>query len=182
MPATMTITTAEMMMAVIGAGAGLTWVRSLRLPTKLATQFKATIFTKNVGSISCVILISITLAMSIPFHMNTKYYHMIDSRDYKAFVWIKENVGDRYDRAILDPWKATAFTAVTEKKTYTRIHAFPQTRDKIAYEFLEGGCANTTFLRENDISIVYTSFKCLNTDLEEVRKDIYLLKEGHESE
>ncbi len=166
----------------IVAGAGLMWVKSLRLPTKLATKLKAPIITKNVGSIVCLIFIVITLAISIPSHMNTPYYYMIDRQDYEAFVWIKENLGDEYDKAILDPWKATPFTAITGKKVYTRLHAYPQLKDEIAYEFLKEGSTNTSFLRENDISIVYTRWESRNADLERVREKVYLLKEAREGE
>jgi hypothetical protein len=38
---------------------------------------------------------------------------MIDSEDYQSFVWIKDNLDENYDEGILDPWKATAFTAIT---------------------------------------------------------------------
>ena len=81
---------------------------------------------------------------------------MIDSEDYQAFVWIKENVDDEYEKAILDSWKATAFSAITQRNVYTRIHAYPKPSDRKAYEFLQGGCTDTPFSRKNGISIVYT--------------------------
>ena len=96
----------------------------------------------------------------------------------KAFVWIKDNVSEDYDKAILDPWKATAFTATTERKVYARIHTYPQSSDTKAYEFLRGGSGNTTFLRENGISIIYTRYPVNNPDLVEVRKNVYLLEEA----
>jgi len=37
---------------------------------------------------------------------------------------------------------------------------------------------STTFLTENDISLLYTRSPCQNPDLTEVRKNIYLLKEA----
>ena len=66
--------------------------------------------------------------------------------------------------------------AFTGKHIYTRIHAYPKPVDEEAYEFLRGGCANSTFLRENDISIVYNDVSCQNPDLVEVRQDVYLLE------
>lgn len=55
---------------------------------------------------------------------------MIDKEDYEVFVWIKDNVNDSYQKAILDPWKATAFTAIAGKNIYTRIHMAPESSDK----------------------------------------------------
>jgi hypothetical protein len=102
---------------------------------------------------------------------------MIDEKDYQAFVWIAENVAKEYDKAVLDPWKATAFSAITGRRVYTRIHEFPKPSDEEASKFLEGGCKDTAFLRENGISIVYTRGECRNPELVKVRENIYLLKE-----
>jgi len=92
--------------------------------------------------------------------------------------WIRDNVNENYEKAILDPWKATAFTAITQKTIYTRIHEYPKPSDIKAYEFLRGGCTDTAFLRENEISIIYSQWSCNNPDLEEVRKNVYLLEEA----
>jgi len=116
--------------------------------------------------------------MSLPNHHDTFYYHMIDKEDHEAFVWIKDNIDTDYKKAILDPWKATAFTAITEKNVHTKIHTAPKPSDKQAREFLRGGCTDTSYLRENGISIVYTRGKCHNPNLVEVRENVYLLKEA----
>ena len=86
-------------------------------------------------------------------------------------------------------WKATAFVATTGKHVYTRIHMAPKDIDKEAYAFLRGGSSNTTFLRENGISVIYTrvfesgqggntEYSVDNPDLVEVRKDVYLLQKA----
>ncbi len=165
-----------MLMLSIVAGAGLMWVKDLRLPQRLSNRLRAPLLTENIGKILCLALIGLTLFIAIPASQSTYYYHMIDKQDYEAFVWIKDNVNDDYEKAILDPWKATAFVAVTEKKVFTRIHSVDKPSDEEAYEFLRGGCDDTTFLRENGISIVYTRSPCQNPDLVEVRKNIYVLK------
>jgi hypothetical protein len=177
------------MMLLMGvvAGAGLAWVRKLKLPVKLSDRIRVPLLTKNVGNILCLVLIGLTLATTIPDRLDTPYYHMIDREDYQAFVWIKENVGDDYEKAMVDPWKATAFSAITEKGTYTRIHAAPQDKDNEAYAFIKGGSLDTSFLRQNGISIIYTrvyefgqnrniEFSSDNPDLVEIARNIYLLK------
>jgi len=165
------------MMLVLGviAGYGLMRVRTLSLPENLVARLKPAFLTRRAGVILCLVLIGLTLATSIPLRHNIPYYYMIDEADYEAFLWIRDNVGDEYEKAILDPWKATPFTAVTVKQVYTKIHMGPTDVDFQVYGFLEDGCTDTSFLRENDISIVYTTLECTNPDLVEVRENVYLL-------
>ena len=165
-----------MLMMSIVAGAGLMGVRQLKLPARVNAWLKAPLITQNVGNVLCLALIALTLVMVIPVRQDTPYYHMIDEEDYEAFVWIKDNVGKGYDKAILDPWKATAFAAITGKEIYTRIHDYPTAKDEGAYTFLEDGCTSTNFLRKTGVSIVYSRVGCDNPDLVEVRKNVYLLK------
>ena len=168
-----------MLMVSIIAGAGLAGVKNLSLPAKLTARLKVpSIITQNVGKFLCLVLVGVILALGIPDRQETPYYHMIDEEDYRAFVWIAENVDKDYAKAILDPWKATAFSAIAGKNIYTRIHAYPEPRDEEAREFLDEGCSDTAFLRGNGISIIYTRGECQNPDLTEVRENIYLLKKG----
>jgi len=167
-----------MLMVSIVAGAGLMGLKKLGLPARISIQLGVPFITQNVGRILCLVLIGVTLTIAIPARQSTYYYHMIDKQDYEAFVWIKNNVSKSYEKSILDPWKATAFTALTGKYVYTRIHQAPKDIDEEAYAFLRGGCTDTAFLRENNISIVYNRGSCSNPDLVEVRKNVYLLKEA----
>ena len=168
-----------LLMVSVMAGAGLAGVKNLSLPTGLTARLKVpSIITQNLGKFLCLVLVGVILALGIPDRQETPYYHMIDEEDYRAFVWVRENVDKDYAKAILDPWKATAFSAITGKSIYTRIHAYPEPKDKEAREFLVGGCSDTAFLRKNNISIVYTRRECQNPDLTEVRQNIYLLKKG----
>jgi hypothetical protein len=173
----------------IVAGATLMGLKNLRLPERFSTWFRVPFVTQNLGKFLCLALVGVTLAASIPAHLNTPYYHMMDSEDYQAFVWIKENVGGDYRKALLDPWKGTAFTAITGKYVYTKIHEFPKATDEEAYDFIRNGSSNTTFLKANGISIIYTRvyegikdnnivYVSKNPDLKEVAKNIYLLKEA----
>ncbi len=167
-----------MLMMSIVAGAGLMAVKNLKLPEGFTARLKVPLVMRNVGYILCLILIGLTLYIAIPARQNIPYYHMIDREDYEAFIWIKENVGSGYNKAILDPWKGSAFTAISSKNVYTWIGAYPTASDMEAYDFLGGGSIDTPFLRENGISIVYTRSECNNADLTEVRKYVYLLKEA----
>jgi hypothetical protein len=166
-----------MLMVGIVAGAGLMAVKNF---SEWLT-IKAGVFSyvmRYLGWFFCLVLVGVTLFIGIPDRQHIPYYQMINDGDYQAFVWIKENVGEGYDRAILDPWKATPFTAITGKKVYTRIHAFPKPSDEEARRFLEAGCSDTAFLKQNGISIIYTEGECRNPDLTQVSKNIYLLREA----
>jgi hypothetical protein len=165
-----------MLMIGIVAGAGLMAVKDLRLPRWLDLGAKAASVTRYTGWCLCLVLVGVTLFFTIPDRQDIPYYHMIDDEDYATFVWIKENVSEPYDRAVLDPWQGVPFAAVTGKYVYARIHTFATDTDLEARRFLEGGCADTAFLRENSISIVYTRQECSNPDLTEVHRWVYLLE------
>ena len=165
-----------MLMMSIVAGAGLMGIKNLRLPKNIILRLRLPPVMKNVGYVLCLALVAITLVVCLPVRHDIPYYHMIDDADYNDYVWIRDNIGDEYKKAILDPWKGTPFTAITGKNIYTRIHSFPLPMDIEAREFIEDGCTDTAFLRENEISIVHTRKSCDNPDLTPVRKDVYLLK------
>ncbi len=145
-----------MVMMSIVAGAGLRELRKLELPWINGFKLRKPRIVQAIGILLCVSAISATLFIAIPSRQFTPYYHMIDKTDYEAFIWIKDNIDTDHQKAILDPWKATAFTAITKKYVYTRIHTSPQPIDSQAYEFLKGGCNDTSFLLENGISNLYT--------------------------
>jgi hypothetical protein len=107
---------------------------------------------------------------------------MIDREDYEAFVWIKDNIDESYEKAILKPWKGVPFTAITGKYAYARITGTPTPNSGEARNFLREGSTDTTFLKQNGISIVYTRGNVDNPDLVEVRENIYLLKEAEPPE
>ena len=176
-----------MLMVSIVTGAGLAGVKSIRLPGQVNTWLKVPLITQNVGRFLCLVLIVVTLFRVIPDRLDIPYYQMIDSEDYQAFVWIKENVDESYYKAIVDPWKATAFAAITGKQVYTRIHMTAGDSDITAYNFLKEGSADTDFLQGNGISIIYTrvldlslnktiEYSSDNPNLVKVAKNIYLLK------
>lgn len=164
-----------LMMSVV-AGAGLMEIKDFKLPGVFRRWIKSRLVINNVGRVLCVLVIGAMLYLAIPSHQQTYYYHIIDNTDYKAFIWIKDNLGNEYDKAILDPWQGAPFTAVTGKKVYAWISERPGKDDRDAYAFLSSGCKDTAFLKKNGISIVYTRETCNNPDLVEVEQYIYLLK------
>ncbi len=165
-----------MLMMSIIAGAGLSGLKNINIPVGIRDRLNIPPIIQNVGKFLCLAVIIPLLYIGITDRQDIPYYHMIDDEDYQAFIWIEENINESYDKAILDPWKALAFTAVTERSVYTRIIAFPTPTDEEAYKFLSGGCRDTAFLSENGISIVYSREPCSNPDLKEVRENVYLFE------
>jgi hypothetical protein len=165
-----------MMTVSMVAGAGLAGVAGFALPEMLSNRLRMPLVTQNLGKTLCLILIIVILVIAIPDRLKTPYYHVIDEQDYADFAWIEENIGAEYQKAILDPWKATPFTALTGKAVYTRLHTFPQPTDEEARKFLNDGSVDTDFLKKNGISIVYSRGEVKNPDLTKVRENVYLLK------
>jgi len=165
-----------LMMGIIG-GAGLMALRKLDLPGLTAFKENHLIIVQTTGIIVSLIFICVTSSIGILDRQAEPYYNMINKGDYEAFVWVRDNIDTEYEKAILDPWKATAFSAITGNYVYTRLHTRPTTETQRADEFLGNNCSDTDFLRENGISIVYTTLPCQNPDLTEVRDNVYLLKE-----
>jgi hypothetical protein len=177
---------AMLMMAMV-AGAGFSEIRRLEFSWLDNVRINSPHVMKQVNVFLSIVVVGFTLVSIIPNRQAELYYHMIDETDYESFTWIYNNVDSAYSRAILDPWKATAFTALTEKYVYTRIHSFPKPKDEEAYQFLRNGSSNTSFLITNGISVIYTrvndidtnrtiEYEVNNPDLVEVKKYVYLLK------
>ena len=162
-----------MLMLGVAAGAGLMAIKNLELPAKLGLP----VIIRRIGYPICFALIIVILLTAIPSRQDIPYYLMIDKEDYEAFIWIRDNVDESHQMAVLDPWKATAFTALTGKYVHARTHTAPTSKDKKTLDFLNSGCKDTAFLSDNGISIVYNRSSCSNPDLVEVRKNVYLLKD-----
>lgn len=148
-----------MLMMSLVAGAGLMAIRQLRLPRRILSVGIPRL-AQNGVYILCAALVGATMATVVPARLNQPYYHVIDDADFDAWQWIADNVPAEYSKAIVDPWKSTAFSAITSKNVYTEM----------------GAAANTAFMRSNSISIVYSLNPVSNPDLVQVKKNVYLLK------
>ena len=155
------------------AGAGLLWVRRRRLNAQCADKYKS-ILPWNFGTAFCALSMVLVLTTAIPARVNASFYHMVDDDDYHAFIWIKDHIGNGYETAIVDPWKATAFTGITGKKTPRRIWGEKMQADDMIYQFLGKGCSDTVFPQENRATFVYNQLPCDNRNLANVRRNVYV--------
>lgn len=176
-----------MLMVSIVAGAGLMGLKNLMLSPRLTGWLKTTAIAQNAGNLLWLLAGAAVLFAALPARLSTPYYRMIDNDDYKAFVWIRDNIGQTSGRAILDPWKASAFTAITGESVYSRLQNSAEATDEKAYAFLRNGSADTALLTKNGISVVYTrlfditqdvniDFPSANPDLKQVAPNVYVLK------
>ncbi len=170
---------AMLMMGIVG-GAGLKAVWDLKLPEAIAARLRLSRVSRFIGPALCLVLVGVTLGVTIPEREKEPYYHMINSTDFDTFTWIKENL-PQHTKAVLEPWKATAFVAVTGKHVYVRQHMGPNKTTNMVYDYIEGSSNSTDFLINNGITIVYTrigstSYPPNNPDLVEVYPDVYILK------
>ncbi len=165
--------TAMLLILSVLAGAGLWWLRKFKLPARFLHAHESAIF-KNGAGIACGVMVVLMMAVAVPMRLDAVFYHMIDDNDYLAFTWIKDHVVVDYSSAVLDPWKATAFSAVTMKKALHRIWINQEPVDDSIYQFLNSGCNGTTFFEDNKVSFVYNQLPCSSPDLIEVRDNIFL--------
>jgi len=167
-----------MLMMGIVAGAGLAALGGARMPQRVAARLRMLRFYPYSGSVLCLALVAATVWVAVPARQSTPYYHTIDAQDYQAFIWIRGNLDASYRRAILDPWQGSAFTAITGKNVQTWTGQSTGSGQLRVYEFLGDACRDTQFMVKNRVSVVYAVQAVDNTDLIEVRQNVYLLKAG----
>ena len=164
------ITTALLLIGII-AGAGLYWLRMQVVSARLLAKRR---FAPYSNSLLCALSVVVILSVAIPARFSMPYYHIIDDENYRDFVWIRDNIGSAYACAAIDPWKATAFTAVTGKKVIRRIWAKQEQADDMIYRFLAKGCRDIAFLRDNRASFIYSDLPCVNPDLFKISNNTYV--------
>ncbi|MFH0815409.1 MAG: hypothetical protein V1934_01130 [Methanobacteriota archaeon] len=125
------------------------------------------------------IVLATAVGMAFYSHANEPYYMIVSEQEFDDFTWIRENLNATYTKAVLDPWKAIAFSPIAEKQVLYKIPQGPDAAmesmvEKIA-SFFDGRCSNTSFLVDNGISIVYTAGPVQNDGLREVHPRVYVL-------
>ena len=136
---------------------------------------------KKLGVILLLICLIATTGISIERNVNTSYYHIIDGKDYESFLWIGENSPPNAT-ILSDPWNARALAPIAERRVYT-VMPFGPVQEQMkfvnnAYNFFDENCANTTFLIENNITVVYATGNCQNQNLVEIKENIYFFKKS----
>ena len=132
---------------------------------------------KPVPALAVILLI--ILGLGIQSHAATPYYHVVNEKDVEAFAWIKDNT-PKDAVVLLDPWKARALTPIAERKVFTVTPFGPKSeeeaRNALAIGFLSKKCADSDFLRQNGISVVYAEKGCDNPDLLQEFGQVYVFR------
>jgi hypothetical protein len=164
-----------MLMSIIG-GYALWNLRTFSFGRQLLSKFEGSRgHLSNLGLALLIVVLGLALGEKLVLQARTPLYRMIDLADYEAFTWVERNVPACYHKAILDPWKATAFMALARREVYARIQHATGQDERNAYKFLNENSGDTSFLRSNGISIVYSRAPVLNGDLRRVRDHVYLV-------
>ncbi len=121
------------------------------------------------------IILAAILILSVQQHFAAQYYHVIDENEFNDILWIKENTSGGI--ILADPWKARPIPAITGMRVFTVLPFGPVPEllkiNQQAIYFFKGNCTNTSFLKDNNISLIYSPVECNNTDLEKLYKNIY---------
>jgi len=125
-----------------------------------------------------LVLMVISAFQGIQNRLEEAYYHIINNEVYTDLIWIRENLDDSYQRAVVAPEMAIAFVPLTGKSIYASSAANQYTPARMTevWEFFAGGASNTEWLIEKRIDIVYTRGLVNNPDLEKVAEHIYILR------
>lgn len=147
------------------------YVSLLRLNKKRGIQ---------IGSILFAIALVATIYFSVHLDLTTPYYHLITSQDYSNFLYIKSHYAPNSIAILSNPFTARAFTPITGMYVYSVEPFGPSASYSILLNntnsFFAGNCSDSAFLRDNNISIVYTNTTCINSNLTLVHNETYILK------
>src|SRR4030042_5712401 len=165
-----------LLVASIIAGTGLAALRKMEVNFSFLAGIPRRIIKYGQLAMVAVLVILVVITL-VPQRQSTQYYEMIDESDYQAFCWIGKHYRDQNIKALVDPWKGTAFSAVTGLRVTSRILMAPTEIDHEISEFLDNECRNTTFLVDNNIGLVYTRQSCSNPNLIRVHDNVYIISE-----
>jgi len=132
---------------------------------------------KKIRVFIVISLLLVILIPAVPHKIKTgdKLYKIIDNNDYRAFLWIRGNT-DENSVAILNNFKGYAFTPIAERRVYTKLMpGISKKYDAMNKEvdiFLNESCMNLSFLKANNISLVYGN--CSNEKLKEIYPELFV--------
>ena len=130
------------------------------------------------------IFLFLIFCLAFPVHMNIPYYQMISEEEYETFVWIDNNIESynnqtiNYDTAAVDPFKASPFCAVSNlyivSSSMSPLYGYSRSEEVLS--FLSNCCQDESFLTEFDVSVVYTTSCCNNSNFTMIHPNVYIYK------
>jgi len=173
------------LLVVLVAAIGLSEIRRTILDLKKNKKYKSSFLKyKNIENILPIAIGMIIVLTAVPVHMDIGYYQLISEENYDDFIWLEENIEDyrdvnhSYDRAVVNPYEASAFAAITGISVVSSsMHPLYRLDKKdIILSFLKNDCIDTDLLNRYKASIVYKNIfgKCRNNNLTQIRDNIYI--------
>ena len=123
-----------------------------------------------------------SLALNVEARYDETFYHRIGDTQYDDFVWIRDNLCSGYGRALTDPKFGRPFAAISGRYAYAAIPATaapvrPPRLDEARLELKEG-VPDADWLRQHDVSIVYTTGRVESPELVKVHDRVYVLPDS----
>jgi hypothetical protein len=169
------------LLVVLIAGFGLAEIR--RTLTSLKENGRFTAMKKWVHHLDILVPVTlgvVILLIALPAHLSTPYYEIITEQDYETFTWIHDHINSyrdsnhSYSRAVVDPYKASPFSAVTGlyiiSSSMNPVYGYNLVGKMET--FLQEKCRNTSFLDKYHLSVIYGDAD--NANLTKIHENVYL--------
>ncbi|MGQ9571942.1 MAG: hypothetical protein ACUVV3_01965 [Dehalococcoidia bacterium] len=162
--------------------AGLATARVRRwLATGLRRRWAGAASWAGVALVVLVVMLP-SVGLALQSRYEERYYHRIGDTQYEDFVWVRDHLCRGYERALTDPKFGRPFAAITGRYAYA---AIPTTAAPVrpaevdeARLVLREGVPDADWLRERDLSIVYSTKRVENAGLVQVHDRVYVLPEA----
>lgn len=153
------------------AGYGLARLR--RLGTRTAWPDLHAPMTAGVAAL----VAGLAVAGGVQGHLDQPYYRVIADEDWEAFAWIDEQLPADRDRILMEPWKALAFGAVSDRHVVeVQFPGDTVPPDALSLRVIAGGNVSLEELRDHGVEVIYTGGRSLDRpDLTRVRDGVYLV-------
>lgn len=119
----------------------------------------------------------IALDRGVDGHLEQRYYHVLEARDFEAIQWAQQNLGDEYTTFLGDPVKAPIVNAMTGRRPIAVLYPGTPPVGDIEYAiFRQGGFADGPFLVEIGATWILDAQPATAPEYERIGPDISVLR------
>jgi hypothetical protein len=155
------------------AGYGLSQLRQLGLD-----YFKKWRWGMPAVYVALALVVAFALVQRMEGYAKEDYYHVVDVPTYYDFEWIGQEL-PRDSVAMLNPYVGWAYVTISGQYAYTSA-AYPwgiASANEVGRFFISGA-PDTEYIKQRNVTILWSPFLLNNPDLVEVRDGLYILREG----
>ncbi|MCA1813875.1 MAG: hypothetical protein LC624_07985 [Halobacteriales archaeon] len=125
----------------------LTWLRARGIARRAPSR--------AVAGALCVAGLLLVTQPAIAAHIDARYYHVINDKDWEAYTWAAEHVNGTYGVFLSDPWKSVVFAAVSGKEPFTYLApGAPPVNGPDYAAYRRNHHNDSLWLVERDVSVV----------------------------